>query len=1076
MIVQYILKARMGTRELEDDENDPSSFEVPREVMNKYGRGPLPPRTQIEADIVNLKSEKERRKSVNQSFDGTKENELKSPKPVKEEGTKEEADSSETSKTESNQKDEKDVETEEKSADSKSDDVTGDVNSKDTAVEEDEKEDKTCDNETIKKEDVTNQDEKTDKEKEEIKEETKPDEQKKKTDSDVKPNTEKEKVPEPIPENTSPARLIEVEEFYVKFKNFSYLHCQWLTEEELLRGDKRVGQKIRRFQQKQRGSSNCLDFCDDDAFNPDYVEVDRVLDTSSHTDPVTNITTKHYLVKWRSLPYEDCTWELETDVDPKKVTDFERWRVPPPADQIYKRRPRKSEWKKSDAPPTFLNNNVLRPYQLEGVNWLLFSWYHGNNCLLADEMGLGKTIQSLAFLDGMFKYGIRGPFLVIAPLSTIPNWQREFELWSEMNVIVYHGSQTSRNMLAEYEMYYKDDKGQKMTDVFKFHVLITTYESVISDIIELSEIKWRACVIDEAHRLKNAKCKLIEGLQLLTLETRLLLSGTPLQNNIQELFSLLSFLEPDQFRSQSEFMKEFGDMHNEEQVKKLQALLKPLMLRRMKEDVEKSLKPKEETIVEVELTNIQKKYYRGILEKNFSFLQKGTTNANLPNLMNTMMELRKCCIHPYLLNGAEEQIQNDYTTQKDSYEDYDELYFKALTHSSGKMVLLDKLLPKLKQNGHRVLIFSQMVKMLDLLEDYLIKRKYAFERIDGSIRGNLRQAAIDRYCRPDSDRFVFLLCTKAGGLGINLVAADTCIIYDSDWNPQNDLQAMARCHRIGQKQDVKIYRLVTRNTYEREMFDRASLKLGLDKAVLQSMNTSMSKTGDPSKSNSLSKKEVEDLLKKGAYGALMDDDNAGDKFVEEDIDQILERRTKVLTQDTSDQKGGSFSKASFASADTADIQIDDPEFWQKWAKKAEIEENEHKETLVVDEPRERKSVARFGGNESLNPNECSELDSSSGSDDEDGRRRGRSAGQDDGKKKKRGRRSRFDEDEDYMDDENNVEYGGWTRSELFRIEKAALLFGYVHIFSSCKYLSQKDFFSRSHKSLLENNSQYPNTF
>ena len=1065
MIVQYILKARMGTRELEDDENDPSSFEVPREVMNKYGRGPLPPRTQIEADIVNLKSEKERRKSVNQSFDGTKENELKSPKPVKEEGTKEEADSSETSKTESNQKDEKDVETEEKSADSKSDDVTGDVNSKDTAVEEDGKEDKTCDNETIKKEDVTNQDEKTDKEKEEIKEETKPDEQKKKTDSDVKPNTEKEKVPEPIPENTSPARLIEVEEFYVKFKNFSYLHCQWLTEEELLRGDKRVGQKIRRFQQKQRGSSNCLDFCDDDAFNPDYVEVDRVLDTSSHTDPVTNITTKHYLVKWRSLPYEDCTWELETDVDPKKVTDFERWRVPPPADQIYKRRPRKSEWKKSDAPPTFLNNNVLRPYQLEGVNWLLFSWYHGNNCLLADEMGLGKTIQSLAFLDGMFKYGIRGPFLVIAPLSTIPNWQREFELWSEMNVIVYHGSQTSRNMLAEYEMYYKDDKGQKMTDVFKFHVLITTYESVISDIIELSEIKWRACVIDEAHRLKNAKCKLIEGLQLLTLETRLLLSGTPLQNNIQELFSLLSFLEPDQFRSQSEFMKEFGDMHNEEQVKKLQALLKPLMLRRMKEDVEKSLKPKEETIVEVELTNIQKKYYRGILEKNFSFLQKGTTNANLPNLMNTMMELRKCCIHPYLLNGAEEQIQNDYTTQKDSYEDYDELYFKALTHSSGKMVLLDKLLPKLKQNGHRVLIFSQMVKMLDLLEDYLIKRKYAFERIDGSIRGNLRQAAIDRYCRPDSDRFVFLLCTKAGGLGINLVAADTCIIYDSDWNPQNDLQAMARCHRIGQKQDVKIYRLVTRNTYEREMFDRASLKLGLDKAVLQSMNTSMSKTGDPSKSNSLSKKEVEDLLKKGAYGALMDDDNAGDKFVEEDIDQILERRTKVLTQDTSDQKGGSFSKASFASADTADIQIDDPEFWQKWAKKAEIEENEHKETLVVDEPRERKSVARFGGNESLNPNECSELDSSSGSDDEDGRRRGRSAGQDDGKKKKRGRRSRFDEDEDYMDDENNVEYGGWTRSELFRIEKAALLFGYVHIF-----------ISRSHKSLLENNSQYANTF
>merc|ERR1712045_839068 len=423
--------------------------------------------------------------------------------------------------------------------------------------------------------------------------------------------------------------------------------------------------------------------------------------------------------------------------------------------------------------------------------------------------------------------------------------------------------------------------------------------------------------------------------------------------------------------------------------------------------VEKSLKPKEETIVEVELTNIQKKYYRGILEKNFSFLQKGTTNANLPNLMNTMMELRKCCIHPYLLNGAEEQIQTDYTSRKTDYEDYDDLYFKALTHSSGKMVLLDKLLPKLKENGHRVLIFSQMVKMLDLLEDYLIKKKYAFERIDGRIRGNLRQAAIDRYCRPDSDRFVFLLYTKAGGLGINLVAADTCIIYDSDWNPQNDLQAQARCHRIGQDKMVKIYRLVTGNTYEREMFDRAGLKLGLDKAVLQSMNTDQgSKKAD--KSQTLSKKEIEDLLKKGAYGALMDDDNAGDKFCEEDIDTILERRATTITAESQGKAGGSFAKATFASADTADIQIDDPEFWQKWAKKAEIEENEHKETLVVDEPRERKSVARFGGNESLNPNECSELDSSSGSDDEDGRRRGRSAGQDDGKKKKRGRRSRFD--------------------------------------------------------------------
>lgn len=346
------------------------------------------------------------------------------------------------------------------------------------------------------------------------------------------------------------------------------------------------------------------------------------------------------------------------------------------------------------------------------------------------------------------------------------------------------------------------------------------------------------------------------------------------------------------------------------------------------------------------------------------------------------------------------------------------------------MVLLDKLLPKLKANGHRVLIFSQMVKMLDILEDYLIRKQYPFERIDGRIRGNLRQAAIDRYCRPDSDRFVFLLCTKAGGLGINLVAADTCIIYDSDWNPQNDLQAQARCHRIGQDKMVKIYRLITRNTYEREMFDRASLKLGLDKAVLQSMNTNQGKN-KTEQGNSLSKKEVEDLLKKGAYGALMEDDNAGDKFCEEDIDSILERRTQTVTVE-GNKAGGSFAKATFASADTADIQLDDPDFWAKWAKKAEIEQIDENTRLMMVEPRSRKKIQRFGGHENLDPSNVSDLDSSDDSDEEG--RRG-------GGKRRSSRRRRGDDDEDYMEDEREVEYGTWSKSELFRLEKSFLTFG-----------------------------------
>ena len=239
--------------------------------------------------------------------------------------------------------------------------------------------------------------------------------------------------------------------------------------------------------------------------------------------------------------------------------------------------------------------------------------------------------------------------------------------------------------------------------------------------------------------------------------------------------------------------------------------------------------------IQVELTTIQKKLYRAILERNFAFLSKGaSSSSNVPNLMNTMMELRKCCNHPFLINGAEEKVlaeHNLLSTEKTVK------HLNIMIDASGKLVLIHKLLPKLKAGGHKVLVFSQMVRCLDILEDYLVHMRYPYERIDGRVRGNLRQAAIDRFSKPDSDRFVFLLCTRAGGLGINLTAADTVIIFDSDWNPQNDIQAQARCHRIGQSRSVKVYRLITRNSYEREMFDRASMKLGLDKAVLQSMNT-----------------------------------------------------------------------------------------------------------------------------------------------------------------------------------------------------------------------------------------------
>uniref|UniRef100_A0A665TLM0 Chromodomain helicase DNA binding protein 6 n=1 Tax=Echeneis naucrates TaxID=173247 RepID=A0A665TLM0_ECHNA len=754
-------------------------------------------------------------------------------------------------------------------------------------------------------------------------------------------------------------------------KILSYLHCKWATLEELEK-DPRIHQKIKRFRTKQAQMKHLFTEPDDDLFNPDYVEVDRVLEVAVTTDTETGEEVTHYLVKWCSLSYEEATWELQEDLDPEKIKEFEGIQKLP-ADLRHMERPPPDKWQKLERSRDYRNGNQLREYQLEGMNWLLFNWYNRKNCILADEMGLGKTIQSITFLYEIFNMGIRGPFLIIAPLSTITNWEREFRTWTHMNVIVYHGSQISRQMILQYEMFHRDPQGNSLPGVLKFHGLITTFEMIMADCPELKKLHWRCVVIDEAHRLKNRNCKLLEGLKLMNLEHKVLLTGTPLQNSVEELFSLLNFLEPQQFPSESSFLEEFGDLKTDEQVKKLQAILKPMMLRRLKDDVEKNLAPKEETIIEVELTNIQKKYYRAILEKNFSFLSKGANQHNMPNLINTMMELRKCCNHPYLITGAEEKILESF--KKSHSPDAPDFQLQAMIQAAGKLVLIDKLLPKLLAGGHKVLVFSQMVRCLDILEDYLIQRRYTYERIDGRVRGNLRQAAIDRFCKPDSDRFVFLLCTRAGGLGINLTAADTCIIFDSDWNPQNDLQAQARCHRIGQSKAVKVYRLITRNSYEREMFDKASLKLGLDKAVLQDINRKGSLNGV----QQLSKLEVEDLLKKGAYGALMDEEDEGSKFCEEDIDQILQRRTQTITIQ-SEGKGSTFAKASFiSSGNRTDISLDDPNFWQKWAKIAEVEidSKSEKESLVIDTPRVRKQTRHYNSFEDDELMEFSELDSDS---------------------------------------------------------------------------------------------------
>ncbi|KAI9906879.1 hypothetical protein PsorP6_004169 [Peronosclerospora sorghi] len=605
--------------------------------------------------------------------------------------------------------------------------------------------------------------------------------------------------------------------------------------------------------------------------------------------------------------------------------------------------------------PTYKGGRTLRAYQVEGLNWMVSCIKAQRSCILADEMGLGKTVQVVSLIEHMKSEElIRGPYLIVVPLSTIQHWRREIETWTDLNVCVYHdiGDRTNRFTAKDMRAIVRDQEWYYPglgNSIFKFHILLTTFETILADFEEFELIHWRLVVVDEAHRLKGAGSRVLKMMRVLHVDRKVLLTGTPLQNNTQELWVLLNYLEPVKFASLEEFNKNFGKLHSQEQVVKLQQLLAPYILRRVKEDVEKSIPPKEETIISVELTTLQKQYYRAIYDKNKSFLYRGTKNG-LPTLNNIQLQLRKCCNHPFLIKGVEERELGELGRSPTPAQ-----VMEKTIECSGKMMLVSKLIPKLKRDGHKILIFSQFLKQLDLLERYCEANSFVFERLDGSTGGSMRQSAIDRFSRPHSKSFVFLLSTRAGGVGINLIAADTVIIFDSDWNPMNDLQAQARCHRIGQKKSVQIYRLVTRNTYESEMFNRASRKLGLEHAVLGTASFN-----ENSQITKPSAEQLVELLKRGAYALMEEDDTASKAFAERDIETILKENARVMVVGGSCNNnkgvdvdasglispkhkkspvkshkpkslgGMAVDRSSFvAEGSTGELSVDDPNFWEK---------------------------------------------------------------------------------------------------------------------------------------------------
>ncbi|KAI6239001.1 hypothetical protein M3Y99_00631700 [Aphelenchoides fujianensis] len=512
----------------------------------------------------------------------------------------------------------------------------------------------------------------------------------------------------------------------------------------------------------------------------------------------------------------------------------------------------------------------LKPYQLKGLEWMVSLYNNNLNGILADEMGLGKTIQTVALVTYLMEVKkVNGPYLIIVPLSTISNWTLELEKWAPHVVkIVYKGDREMRKRMEG-----KIKRGE-------FNVLLTTYDYVLKEKGLLGKIRWKYMIIDEGHRMKNHNCKLTLTLNAyFTAQHRLLLTGTPLQNKLPELWALLNFLLPTIFSSCGTFEQWFNapfattgekvELNQEETmliIRRLHKVLRPFLLRRLKKEVEAELPDKTEYVIKCDMSALQRIVYR--------HLQKGllidSSQENGRSLQNTMAQLRKLANHPFLFPAIEDDCRKHWKVPQ--------IGGKHLYRVSGKLELLDRILPKLKATGHRILMFSQMTKLMDIMEDYFLYKQYKYMRLDGSTKHEDRGSMLKEFNKPNSEYFLFILSTRAGGLGLNLQTADTVIIIDSDWNPFMDMQAMDRAHRIGQQREVRVLRLVTVNSIEEKILGAARYKLDVDEKVIQAGMFDQKSTG------SERKQMLEQIIRQET-----EDDNEDEVPEDETINQMVAR-------------------------------------------------------------------------------------------------------------------------------------------------------------------------------------------
>ncbi|XP_065207494.1 ATP-dependent helicase brm-like [Planococcus citri] len=669
---------------------------------------------------------------------------------------------------------------------------------------------------------------------------------------------------------------------------------------------------------------------------------------------------------------------------------------------------------------SIMQNGKLKEYQIKGLEWLVSLYNNNLNGILADEMGLGKTIQTIALITYLMeRKSVNGPFLIIVPLSTLSNWAVEFEKWApSVCVVAYKGSPIARRML------------QTQMKAAKFNVLLTTYEYIIKDKSILAKIQWKHMIIDEGHRMKNHHCKLTQVLNTYYTAThRLLLTGTPLQNKLPELWALLNFLLPSIFKSVSTFEQWFNapfattgekvELNEEETIliiRRLHKVLRPFLLRRLKKEVESQLPDKVEYIIKCDMSGLQRVLYRhmhskGVLLTDGSEKGKQGTGG-VKAMSNTIMQLRKLCNHPFLFQHIEEKY-NDHVGSS-GMENGPDLY-----RVSGKFELLDRILPKLKSTGHRVLLFCQMTQLLTIMEDYLNWRKFSYLRLDGMTKAEDRGDLLKKFNSPGSEYFLFLLSTKAGGLGLNLQTADTVIIFDSDWNPHQDLQAQDRAHRIGQKNEVRVLRLITVNSVEERILAAARYKLNMDEKVIQAGMFDQKSTGS----------ERQQFLQTILHQDDADDEEENEVPDEETVNQMIARsetefetfQKMDLERRREDAKLGSNRKSRLVEeTELPDWLLKDDDEVEKWTA------DEDQETLNQSMGRGSRARKEVDYSDSLTEKEWRKAigdiyDDEDDDDDEEIRTTSKRATR---KRKKRG--SIIDEDDD--DDDPSVSYQKKKRS------------------------------------------------